>query len=339
MDKMTRSGQDLTIAIILSVIVFLGTAYAFHTYFYTAKLNEIEAMKAQRTAKEKTFNSYKTVIEEKPNYESQLDALNATWNNNKHYFVNGLVDWTDREQIRETQFTIFQLYEKVFEAGTFAGIEIDHPAAQPFIIHLSDNLEFHPDDVPFDFPAKFLFLQDNWDFIPSNRFPEEGAPSGAADVGTAPATGAAGAGAGFGTGGGAGTTAAGGGAKQLFSAHDFSIEFEASYDQLKRFVEILQDLEGEEAWIITVHCFETTDDPLIFGFQATLTGDVIYTDVKIPMEMFCTAYELYELGATNDPPNLPGTTSCNPSGGGGGGSHGGGGNRGSGGSTGGAGFS
>jgi uncharacterized membrane protein YgcG len=284
MDKMTRSGQDLTIAIILSVIVFLGTAYAFHTYFYTAKLNEIEAMKAQRTAKEKTFNSYKTVIEEKPNYESQLDALNATWNNNKHYFVNGLVDWTDREQIRETQFTIFQLYEKVFEAGTFAGIEIDHPAAQPFIIHLSDNLEFHPD-------------------------------------------------------GGAGTTAAGGGAKQLFSAHDFSIEFEASYDQLKRFVEILQDLEGEEAWIITVHCFETTDDPLIFGFQATLTGDVIYTDVKIPMEMFCTAYELYELGATNDPPNLPGTTSCNPSGGGGGGSHGGGGNRGSGGSTGGAGFS
>ena len=90
------------------------------------------------------------------------------------------------------------------------------------------------------------------------------------------------------------------------------------------FSEILQDLEGEEAWVVTVHCFETTDDPLIFGFPATLTGEMVYTDVKIPMEMFCTAYELYELGATNDPPNLPGSTSCSPSSGSGGGGGGGG---------------
>jgi uncharacterized membrane protein YgcG len=339
MDKMTRSGQDLTIAIILSVIVFLGTAYAFHTYFYTAKLSEIESMKTQRTAKEKTFNSYKVVIEEKLNYESQLEALNAAWVNNKHYFVNGLVDWTDKEKVRETQFTIFQLYEKVIEAATFAGVEVDHPAAQPFEIYISENLEFHPDDVPFDFPPHFIFLSDNWEFINTERFPEEGADtSGAADTGTAPAAGAAPGGTGFGTGGSAGTSAAGGGAKQLFNAHDFSVKFEATYDQLKRFVEILQDLEGDEAWVITVHCFETTDDPLIFGFQATIGGDRVYTDVKIPMEMFCTAYELYELGATNDPPNLPGSTSCNPSGGGGGSSSGGGGSS-SGGSGGGAGFS
>ena len=338
MDKMTRSGQDLTIAIILSVIVLLGTAWAFYTYFYTVKLNDIEVKKAERTAKETTFNNYKGVIEEKLNYEGQLKALNATWDNNKHYFVNGLVDWNDREQIRETQFTIFQLYEKVFEAGTFAGIEIDHPAAQPFVINLSDNLEFHPDDVPFDFPAKFLFLYDNWEFIPTERFPDDEAnPSGAADVGTAPATGAASGGASFGTGGSAGTGAAGGAAKQLFSAHDFSIEFEATFDQLKRFIEIMQDLEGDEAWVISVHCFETTDDPMIFGFQATLGGDRVYTDVKIPMEMFCTAYELYELGSTNDPPNLPGSTSCSPSGGGGGGG-GGGSSSGGGGNSGGAGF-
>ncbi|MCD6216821.1 hypothetical protein J7L05_03035 [bacterium] len=316
MDKMSKSGQDVTIAIVITVIVFLGSAAAFHQYFYITKLAEIDSLKAQRTSKEQTFNNYKKVIEEKPNFEEQLVALHATWDNNKHYFVNGMVDWDDIEEIRQTQFTIFQLYEKVIEAAVFAGIEVEHPVEQEFAIMITEELQFHPDDEPFDFPPHFLFLVNNWSFIPSERFPDADSEKGAADVGGS-SSGSSG-GFGFGTGGGS-SASAGGAVKNLFSAHDFTVEFEATYDQLKKFIEIMQDLEGDEAWVISVHCFETSGDPIFFGFPATLSGDIVYTDVKIPMEMFCTAYELYEPGATNIPPNLPGETSCSPSGGGGGG--------------------
>lgn len=316
MDKMSRSGNDVTIAIIITVIVFLGSVAAFYQYFYTEKLNEIDSLKSQRTSKEQTFNNYKKVIEEKPNYEAQLVALHKTWEGNKHYFVNGLVDWTDIEEVRQTQFTIFQLYEKVFTAADFAGIDRSRPVSQEFGIWFEEVLQFHPDDEPFDFPPEFGFLWDNWVFIPSERFPEGGDPSGSGDVGGGSTGAGAAGGAGFSGGGGRGASGGGGGARDLFSAHDFTIEFEASYEQLKKFIENLQDLEGEEAWVVTVHCFEVTDDPVFLGFQATLTGaDFIVTDVKVPMEMFCTAYELYELGPTNSPPNLPGETSCSPSGG------------------------
>ena len=341
MDKMSRSGQDVTIAIILTVIVFLGTIAAFYQYVFTAKLNEIDSLKQQRSAKEQTFNNYAKVVEEKLNYEDQLVALNKTWDENKHYFVNGLVDWNNKEEVRETQFTIFQLYEKIFEAATFAGIEILNPADQEFKVILSETLEFHPDDEPFDFPEHFLFMADNWSFIPSERFPEGGQeqPQGAADTGKGTA-GAAGGGLGTGTGGAgsAGASTAGGAAKNLFNAHDFTVQFEASYEQLKKFVEILQDLEGEEAWVVSIHCFETSGDPLMFGFPASIRGDVVLTNVKIPMEMFCTAYELYEPGGVNTPPNLPGATGCSPSGGGGGGRRGGRSGRGGGGGGGAAGF-
>ncbi|MFH1515739.1 MAG: hypothetical protein ABIG42_09810 [bacterium] len=340
MDKMSRTGNDLTIAIVITVIVFLGSIAAFYQYFYTEKLAEIDSLKSQRTSKEQTFNNYKKVIEEKLNYDEQLVALNETWVANKHYFVNGTVDWQDLEQVRQTQFTIFQLYEKVFTAADFAGIERGRPITQEFGIYINEVLEFHPDDEPFDFPPDFGFLWDNWEFIPSERFPDAGDSSGSGDVGGGSTGAGAGGNFGYGSGGGSGMSAAGGGARDLFSAHDFTIEFEASYEQLKKFIEILQDLEGEDAWVVSVHCFEVTDDPVTLGFQATVSGgDFIVTDVKIPMEMFCTAYELYEPGPTNSPPNLPGETSCSPSGGGGGGG-GGGSSRGGGGSGGGnAGFS
>jgi uncharacterized membrane protein YgcG len=329
MDKMSRSGQDVTIAIILTVIVFLGTIAAFYQYVFTAKLSEIESLKQQRSSKEQTFNNYAKVVEEKLNYEDQLVALHKTWDENKHYFVNGLVDWNDKEAVRQTQFTIFQLYEKIFEAATFAGIEIQNPVDQEFKVILSETLEFHPDDEPFDFPEQFLFMADNWTFIPSERFPEEGKEEqGAADTGKGTG-GAVGGGLGTGSGGkgAAGTTQQAGGAKSLFNAHDFTVQFEASYEQMKKFVEILQDLEGEESWVVSIHCFETSGDPLMFGFPSSLQGDIVLTNVKIPMEMFCTAYELYEPGAVNAPPNLPGATSCSPQGGGGGHRGGGGGGR------------
>jgi uncharacterized membrane protein YgcG len=255
MDKMSKSGQDVTIAIVITVIVFLGSAAAFHQYFYTTKLAEIDSLKAQRTSKEQTFNNYKKVIEEKPNYEKQLVALHATWDNNKHYFVNGMVDWDDIEEIRQTQFTIFQLYEKVIEAAVFAGIEVEHPVEQEFTIIITEELHFHPDDEPFDFPPHFLFLINNWSFVPAERFPDADSEKGAADVGGS-SSGSTG-GFGFGTGGGS-SSSAGGAVKNLFNAHDFTVEFEATYDQLKKFIEIMQDLEGDEAWVISVHCFETT---------------------------------------------------------------------------------
>jgi uncharacterized membrane protein YgcG len=319
MDKMARSGQDLTIAIIITVILYLGAVAAFYQYFYTAKLDEIESLKAQRTSKENTFKNYATVIEEKLNYEDRLATLQKTWKDNKHYFVNGLVDWNDREQVRNTQFTIFQLYEKVMEAATFAGIEIEHPVKQPFKIIIDEMLYFHPDDEPFDFPPDFIFLSDLWEFVPSERFPEEGSDTQTGGD-TGAASGGVTGGAGFGSGGGGGSaTKDSGESKSLFTAHDFTVEFEASFEQLKKFISILQDLEGEEQWIVSIHCFDASGDPIMFGFPATLTGDMVLTDVKIPMQMFCTAYELYELGATNAPPNLPGSTSCGASGGGGGG--------------------
>ena len=338
MENMSRSGNDVTIAIVITVIVFLGSVAAFHRYFYTEKLDEIDSLKSQRTSKEQTFNNYKKVIEEKLNYEKQLVTLNKTWEDNKHYFVNGLVDWQDNEQIRQTQFTIFQLYEKVITAADFAGIERNRPISQEFGIWIEEKLEFHPDDEPFDFPPEFAFLWDSWIFVPTERFPDADDSSGSGDVSGGSTGGGATGGAGYGVGGGRGASAGGGGGKELFIAHDFTIEFEASYEQLKKFIEILQDLKGEDAWVISVHCFEVTDDPVTLGFSATITGsDIVITDVKVPMEMFCTAYELYEPGSTNSPPNLPGETSCSPAGGGGGGGGRGGGGGGRGG--GGAGFS
>ena len=47
MDKMSKSGNDITIAIVITVIVFLGSGFAFHQYFYTAKLAEIDGLKSQ----------------------------------------------------------------------------------------------------------------------------------------------------------------------------------------------------------------------------------------------------------------------------------------------------
>lgn len=122
----------------------------------------------------------------------------------------------------------------------------------------------------------------------------------------------------------------------LFTSHNFSIKFFGDLEGTKRFIEIIQKLEGEVTKIFSIHCFETADTAAyrrdIIGF-----GDVILTDISLEMDVFMSVHELNPAATTaNTPPDLPGQASCSY--GGSGSSRGGGGGGGTGGSGGGVGL-
>jgi len=117
----------------------------------------------------------------------------------------------------------------------------------------------------------------------------------------------------------------------LFKSHNFSIKFFGDLEGTRRFIEILQKLEGDVTKIFSIHCFETADKAAIHVYPVGF-GDVVLTDITLEIDMGLSVYELNPDAATpNNPPDVPGTASCSYGSAGGGGGGGGGGSSGSGG--------
>lgn len=160
---------------------------------------------------------------------------------------------------------------------------------------VSESLDFYMDDVPFEIPWE---LQGAiwWEAKPSER---------------------------------------GENSDPLFTSHIFSIKFYGDLEETRRFIEILQKLEGEVTKIYSVHCFETANEA---AYRAIPLGfsDVVLTNITLEIDMMLSVYELNpDAPSPNNPPDIPGTASCSYSTGGGGGGGGGrGGGRGGGGGVG-----
>ena len=119
----------------------------------------------------------------------------------------------------------------------------------------------------------------------------------------------------------------------MFSSHNFSVIFYGNVKEIRRFIEVLQKLEGKVQKIFTVHCYETGDKPS-YTRDVVGLGDIVLTKVTLEVKMFLSVYELNPDAKTaNSPPDLPGSASCSYGSGGGGrgGGGGGGGGRGGGG--------
>jgi len=160
-------------------------------------------------------------------------------------------------------------------------------------MYVSEELEFYMDDDPFEVPWE-LQRAINWKAIMSNR---------------------------------------GENMNPLFSSHNMAIKFFGNLQETRRFIEIMQKLEGDVKKLFSVHCFETADAA---SYRANLIGfsDVVLTDITLEIDMMLSVYEVNPKAKTaNTPPDIPGTASCSygSSGGGGRGGGGGGGGRGGGG--------
>lgn len=114
----------------------------------------------------------------------------------------------------------------------------------------------------------------------------------------------------------------------LFTSHNFSVKFFGDLEETRRFIEILQKMEGQDPKIFSIHCFETADEA---SYRADLVGlsDVVLTDITLEIDMMLSVHELNPDAETaNTPPDIPGTASCTYGSGGGTAGGGGGGGRG-----------
>lgn len=158
-------------------------------------------------------------------------------------------------------------------------------------MHVSEDLQFYMDDKPFEIPDE-LKAAVEWTPIFGNR---------------------------------------GENTNPMFTSHNFSIKFFGNLKEIRRFIEIIQKLEGQVKKIFSIHCFETADKPA-YSRVPIIFSDVVLTDITLEIDMFMSVYELNPKAATpNTPPDLPGTASCSYGSGGRGGGGGGGGGRGRGG--------
>ncbi|MCX6645540.1 MAG: hypothetical protein NTY09_04160 [bacterium] len=117
-------------------------------------------------------------------------------------------------------------------------------------------------------------------------------------------------------------------ADPLFTSHNFSIKFFGDLESTRRFIEILQKLEGDVTKIFSVHCFETADKAAVHVYSVGF-GETVLTDITLEIDMSLSVYELNpDAASPNNPPDIPGTSSCSYGSAGGGGGGGGGGGRG-----------
>ncbi len=159
---------------------------------------------------------------------------------------------------------------------------------------VSEELEFYMDDEPFEVPIE-LVNSINWTTVLSNR---------------------------------------GENTNPLFSSHNLAVKFYGNLEEIKRFIEYIQKMEGEDKKLFSIHCFETAQDMPSYRRDVVGLSDVVLADITLEIDMMMTCYELNPDATTaNTPPDIPGQASCSygTSGGGGGGRSGGGGGRGGGG--------
>ncbi len=278
MDKAppVRGTQDVTVVWIVFVLLVLILIAGYWYLLYKPKVEDIAAVQASIRQKETTLQNYKSEARELLNYEDQFAAVVHQWNQNQHFFVNGLVydEATDTYKPpyegRE-QWAIFDALQMVWAAARYAGVYLQE-------MYVSESLEYYMDDEPFNVPDK-LIRAISWEPVVGTR--------------------------------GANTD-------PMFTAHNFGIKFFGDLEETRRFIEILQKLEGEVQKIFSIHCFETADEAAYRSGTVGL-GEVVLTDITLEIDMMLSVHEYnYQADTPNSPPDIPGTASCSYTGGGGG---------------------
>jgi len=285
-----RGTQDVTVVWVVFVLAVVGLIAAYWFLLYKPKTEEIAAVQVSIDNKQDTLENWKREAAELLNYEDQFAALVHQWNQNQHFFVNGLTfdegtgtykaPYKGREQ-----WAIFDTLTQVWDAARYAGVYLQE-------MWVSEELVFYMDDEPFELPLE-LQSSINWRAVLSNR---------------------------------------GENADPLFSSHNFAIKFYGNLEETRRFIEVMQKLQGEVQKIFSIHCFETADEA---SYRANVVGlsDVVLTDISLEIDMALSVYSINPDATTaNTPPDIPGTASCSygSSGGGGGGGGGGSGSSGAG---------
>ncbi len=279
--------QDITVVWIVFALAVIGLVAAYWFLLYKPKGEEITAVQSSIRSKEQTLETYKSEAKELLNYEDQFAALVHQWNENQHFFVNGLrwdmatgtykPPYSEREQ-----WAIFDALLEIWDTARFAGVYLQE-------MYVSEELEFYMDDRPFEIPWE-LQSAIGWKAVMANR---------------------------------------GENTNPLFSSHNFAIKFYGNLEETRRFIEIVQKMEGRVESIYSIHCFETADEA---SYRSNMIGmsDVVLTDITLEIDMMLSVYELNPSAPTaNTPPDIPGTASCSYGSGGGGGRGGGGGSGGS----------
>jgi hypothetical protein len=282
-----RSGgtNDVMIMIVLFVVVTIGILVGFYMGLYKPKTEDIKSMRAQRDSKKNQLNTYITEVKDLYNYKDRLNILNDKWAENKHYYILGGGKYEEEKKYtpQQYQFAIFDAYDKVFDFGAAAGVEI-------LFLKVSESFKYYMHDDVWDLP--YNLLQFDWDIVFSSRPVPEGAEEASTSLATA-----------------------------MVTAHTFSATLRGDYEGIRRFIEIVQNMEGDYQKIYSIHCFGVSEEPSYYVYPISFggRGGGVLTDVTVEVEMLMTFYELNEYGTPGAVPDVPGTVSCSFSGGGGGG--------------------
>jgi len=191
----------------------------------------------------------------------------------------------------EYQFEIFKAYDAIFQMGAYAGVEI-------LSLKLSESFKYYMHDKPWDLPPQLLKYE--WEPVFATR-PTEGGVEAAGQTGGA-----------------------------MITPHTFTAVMRGNYQSIRRFIEVVQNMEGDYQTIISIHCYHISKEPsyyfstVRYRAGAGRPSSVLY-DVSVEVEMLMTFYELNEKGTPSGVPDVPGSVPCSFGGGGGGGSRGGGG--------------
>ena len=287
-----RGTQDITVVWVVFILLVLGMIAVYWYMLYQPKVDQIRQTQSSIASKETTLENYKTEARQLLNYEDEFAALVHAWNMNQHYFVNGLTLDEGGSGMYQNPRDAEKSMWSVFDAYKEVFSAGRFAGVHIAEMVVAEGVEFYVDDVPFEIPTELLGAI-GWVPILANR---------------------------------------GENTDPLFTSHNFSIKLYGDLDGLKRFIEILQKLEGDVRKIFSVHCFETADEAA-YRIYSVGFGDLVLTDITLEIDMALSVHELNPYAPTpNNPPDIPGTSSCNygSAGGGGGGSGGGGGRSGGG---------
>ena len=187
---------------------------------------------------------------------------------------------------QEHQFAIFEAYDNVFELGDYAGVEI-------LTLKTTETFKYYMHDEPWDLPPELLKYE--WEPIFATRQTEEGVEASTQET------------------------------TSMITPHTFTIVMRGSYEGIRRFIEIVQNMEGDWKTMMSIHCYEISEEPSYYfssfsyrGYGGGRSAAVLY-DVSVEVEMLMTFYELNEKGTPSGVPAIPGTVPCSFGGGGGGG--------------------
>jgi len=169
MDKApaARGTQDITVVWIIFILVVIGLVVGYWFMLYKPKTEEIQMTQSSIAQKTTTLKSYENDAKELLNYEDQFAVLVRAWNQNQHFFVNGLVEnpphsgkynapYPGREQ-----WAIFDTLGEVWLAAASAPVSLQE-------MYISEKMKFYPNDQPFEVPDN-LKGAIGWDPVMADR--------------------------------------------------------------------------------------------------------------------------------------------------------------------------